>query len=159
MDEKVKEAIDKSVLCWLATATPEGVPNVSPKEVFTYFNDTIIIANIASPNSVKNIRENDQVCVSFIDILVQKGFQVKGKANILDNSSEGYSSLEKPLLAITQGKYPFQSITQIEIQSIKPIIAPSYFLFPERTEQDQIESAMKTYGFTTWLAIQKWDGF
>lgn len=29
------ESIDKSVLCWLATASGEGIPNVSPKEMFT----------------------------------------------------------------------------------------------------------------------------
>jgi hypothetical protein len=41
-------------LCWLATVSPENVPNVSPEEVFNYYGtDKIMIAKIAPPESVK----------------------------------------------------------------------------------------------------------
>ena len=54
--------IDQSVLCWLATSDKDNFPNVSPKEMFTHFEDNkILIANIASPNSVANILENSNV--------------------------------------------------------------------------------------------------
>lgn len=143
----VKKYIEKSVLCWLATASDEGVPNVSPKEIFNYYNDNyIIIANIASPQTVRNIQKNDQVCISFIDILVQKGYQLKGKAEIVKKSDEGFIDMEKVLLKMTDGKFPFSSITKIKIEQIKPILAPRYILFPETTEAEQIESAKKTYG-------------
>ncbi len=145
--DEIKRAINKSVLCWLATFSKDNIPNVSPKEVFTYFeDDQIIIANIASPQSVSNIQENNQVCVSFIDILIQKGFQIKGQAEIIDAVHPDYSGMESTLLKITGGKYPFKTITSIKIEKVKPIIAPSYFLFPEITEKEQIENAKKTYG-------------
>ena len=47
--EEIKKSIDSSVPCWLAIVSSEGMPNESPKEVFTYFEDEVIIANIASP--------------------------------------------------------------------------------------------------------------
>ncbi len=148
MNEEIRESIEKSVLCWLATSTLTGVPNVSPKEVFTTYGDYIIIANIASPNTIKNIQRNANICISFIDIFIQKGFQIKGKAKIVKSDSPEYQELSKPLLKITSGKFPFQSITQIEIAHAKPIIAPKYLLYPETTEQQQIESALETYGVT-----------
>jgi len=56
-------------LCWLATVSEEGVPNVSPKELFVFEGEKhLLIANIASPQSVKNIQANCQVCVSGINI-------------------------------------------------------------------------------------------
>ena len=71
---EIKNYIERSVLCWLATADAAGVPNVSPKEIFVPFGDDhLLIANIASPESVKNIRGNPHVCVSFVDVFVQKG--------------------------------------------------------------------------------------
>ena len=74
--EAIKQSIDKSILCWLATVSDAGMPNVSPKEIFQYYReDRVIIANIASPQSIKNIEQNPNICVSFIDILVQKGYQ------------------------------------------------------------------------------------
>jgi len=148
LNTEVKHYIDKSVLCWLATATVDRQPNVSPKEVFTYYgNDTILIANIASPQTVKNIKANNKVCISFIDVLVQKGFQLKGTAEIIDDNYSEYEEFESKLLAITKGKFPFKSITVIKVIKVKPIVAPSYLFYPETTtEALQIESAQKIYG-------------
>lgn len=71
--QEVKNSIDKSVLCWLATANRKAEPNVSPKELFTDKNDrTLLIAQIASPRRIANIRKNPNVCLSFVDIFVQK---------------------------------------------------------------------------------------
>ena len=146
----IKSSIDKSVLCWLATASKENIPNVSPKEIFQYYqSDKIIIANIASPQTVKNIRVNKNVCISFIDILVQKGFQIKGVAEIIDPDHPEFSDMEKVLLEMTGGNFPFKTITQITVEKIKPILAPRYLLYPETTEKQQIESAKKAYGFNS----------
>lgn len=143
---EIQESIDRSVLCWLATASVEGVPNVSPKEIFVaYGSDTILVANIASPQTVRNIRENPQVCISFIDVLVQKGFQLKGKAEIVGKSAPDFPALEAVLLPLTEGKFPFASVTRITLESAKPIIAPRYRFYPETTEAEQIESARKSY--------------
>ena len=142
-----KDYINRSILCWLATVSTENVPNVSPKEIFNYYGtDKIIVANIASPQTVENIMQNENVCVSFIDILVQKGFQVKGKAKIIGKADSEFSKMEKILTEMTGGKFPFVTITEITLREIKPIIAPKYILYPETTEKEQIESAKKMYG-------------
>ena len=147
LTEENKEYINRSVLCWLATVSTENVPNVSPKEIFNYFGkDKIIVANIASPQTVRNIKKNENVCVSFIDILVQKGFQVKGKARIIGKTDAEFSEMEEKLTEMTGGKFPFSTITEIAVGHVKPIIAPKYILYPETTEKEQIESAKKAYG-------------
>jgi len=147
LTREIKEFIDKSVLCWLATVSVENIPNVSPKEIFTYYEtDKIIVANIASPQTVRNIKQNENVCVSFIDILVQKGFQIKGKAEIIGKKDSEFSEMEKILIEMTGGKFPFRTITKINIEQAKPIIAPKYVLYPKTTEKEQIESAKRAYG-------------
>jgi hypothetical protein len=53
----IRNYIDRSVLCWLATVSADDYPNVSPKEIFHYFGtDKLIIANVASPNFVDELR-------------------------------------------------------------------------------------------------------
>lgn len=47
---------------------------------------------------------------------------------------------------MTDGKFPFNSITKIGIEQAKKIIAPKYLLYPETTEHEQIERAKKAYG-------------
>jgi len=147
LNTEVKEYINKSVLCWLATASTENVPNVSPKEIFNYYGTgKIIVANIASPQTVRNIKQNENVCVSFIDILVQKGFQLKGKAKIIGKTDSEFSEMKEILSEMTGGNFPFPTITEITVEQVKPIIAPKYILYPETTEKEQIESAKKIYG-------------
>lgn len=147
LNTEIKESINKSVLCWLATTSDQNVPNVSPKEIFNWFGkDKIIVANIASPQTTRNIIQNENVCVSFIDVLIQKGFQLKGKAKIIDNTDFGFLEKENILTEMTGGSFPFTTITEITIEHIKPIIAPKYILYPETTEKEQIESAKKAYG-------------
>jgi len=146
LTKDIKEYIDKSVLCWLATSSTENIPNVSPKECFTHFGtDRIIIANIASPQTVRNIELNENVCVSFIDIFVQKGFQIKGKAEIIKKAHSEFTAMNKILTEMTGGKFPFNTITEITLEQVKPIIAPSYILYPETTEMKQIENSKKSY--------------
>lgn len=148
LTKEIKDSIDNSVLCWLATVSKENTPNVSPKEIFNYFGaNEIIIANIASPQTVKNIKQNENVCISFIDILVQKGFQVYGKAEIIKKEDSLFLERAKVLTEMTEGLFPFATITRINITRTKPIIAPRYMLFPKTTEKEQIASARKTYGF------------
>lgn len=148
LSKEVIELMNRSVLCWLASVSSELQPNVSPKEIFKYYEaDEIIIANIASPQSVKNIQSNPKVCLSFIDILVQKGFQLKGSARILLKEDKGYKERELELLKMTQGNFPFASITNIQVSSIKKILAPRYLLFPNTTEEEQVKQAKISYGF------------
>jgi len=103
-----------AILCWLATANQHGQPNVSPKEVWTFKDDqTLIIANIASPNSVKNIEENPLVGVSFIDIFLQKGQKLKGKAEIIKKGNPNFKESYDLLFAIAGEDYPFSSIISV----------------------------------------------
>ena len=147
-NDKHRESIRKSVLCWLATATVDGYPNVSPKEVFCCYEDNkILIANIASPGSLKNIISNNKVCVSVVDILSQKGSQFKGRAEVHKKGDAKFNELSQPLLTITKGLFPFSSLFLIEVEKAKEILAPRYWMFPETTEEEQIESAKKLYGF------------
>ena len=145
---EIKKYIDKSVLCWLATSSSDNVPNVSPKEIFSYHGEnSIIIANIASPQSLKNIKQNKNVCLSFIDVLVQKGFQLKGIAKIITISDPDFIEMENVLLKMTEGKFPFSNIIKITVEYTKPIIAPRYLLYPETTEDEQVKNARNSYGF------------
>ena len=144
---EIRDSISRSVLCWLATSSADNIPNVSPKEIFTTFGDSmILIANIASPGSIRNINENKNVCVSFIDFFVQKGFQLKGRAHVVNKDDPGFEDLSAPLRKMAGDKFPVTSVIAITVTSAKPILAPSYIFFPGTSEAGQVSSAMKTYG-------------
>jgi uncharacterized protein len=145
--EEVKHCIKKSILCWLATTDSRNEPNVSPKEMFTLYGEsTLLVANIASPQTVRNIVANPKVCVSFVDIFIQKGFKVKGTAKVIDNTDKDYDHKLKMLIDLFTDKFPIKSIIEIDLIKAERILAPSYYLYPETTEKNQAENAMKSYG-------------
>lgn len=147
LTDKTLEYINRSVLCWLATADASGAPNVSPKEVFAVLGtDMMLVANIGSPASVRNIKTNPKVCVSFVDIFVQKGCKVLGTAEVVLPADPRYREMEAALYPIAQGAFQIHSIIAVHVTEVESIIAPSYRLVPGTTEQSQVASAMRTYG-------------
>ena len=76
----------------------------------------------------------------------KKAFKLKEKEALLKKWILIFLEMEKILNKITDGKFPFSSISKITIEHVKPIIAPSYILYPETTEKEQIEKSKKTYG-------------
>lgn len=144
----IRSMAQRSVLCWLATADASGQPNVSPKEIFAILDDEhIVVANIASPGSAKNIRANAKVCLSFIDVFAQKGYKVLGLATEAQPSDAAYARWVEPLRAMAGERFPIHSVFVVRATAVEPIVAPSYRLYPSETsEEKQIESALLAYG-------------
>ena len=147
MNDAVLQCVQQSVLTWLATIDENGFPNVSPKEIFCASGARLLlIANIASPGSMRNILARPEVCLSFVNIFSQKGFKIKGTATVAQVGDGAFSTFSPPLAELAGQRFPFSSLFVIEVRSVVPIMAPSYLLFPETQESVQIASAMRTYG-------------
>ena len=136
------------VLCWLATVDEQGQPNVSPKEVFAVLDKQyLLIAHIASPQSVRNIQHNTKVCVSMIDIFVQRGWKLQGHAQYVGASDKVFQKYAQPLNALAGEKFTIQGVMFVRVEKAQRIVAPSYRFYPNSTtEASQIASAMKAYG-------------
>lgn len=147
LTDEIKRYTERSVLCWLATCSRQGEPNVSPKEMFTYTDDyTLLIAHIASPNSIKNILENPQVCVSLVDLFVQKGFKLIGRARLIFPHEDEFAREAQRFIAKFGEGYPIRALIEIKVQRTERIIAPNYYLKPGTTEESQVQEALRTYG-------------
>lgn len=147
LTDEVKAYVERCVLCWLATVDSSGCPNVSPKQIFSAYGDErILIANIASAGSVRNISGEARVCVSFVDVFIQKGFKVRGQAQLVQEADSRYPELVSPLKDMTEGKFPISSVIEVWANEVEAIRAPSYQFYPETTEEDQVKGAMAAYG-------------
>ncbi|MEA5465976.1 pyridoxamine 5'-phosphate oxidase family protein [Leptothoe sp. PORK10 BA2] len=148
---EVSQSIESSVLCWLATIAPDGSPNVSPKEVFMHDgNGRIIVAHIASPQTVRNIESNPLVCLSFIDVFTQKGHKVRGIAKILRESHDRYPEQKANLAQLVGDTFPIPAVIEVEPTAIEEIIAPSYRMFPHTTTSQMVQQALATYKVTEY---------
>ena len=93
LTDEAKKAIAEISPSLVATAGGTGKPNVSAKGSLRVLDDDhLVFADIASPRTVANIRENPRVAVICLDAAARKGCRIWGKGSVL-NSGELYDQL------------------------------------------------------------------
>jgi len=86
LTEEVKKMIAELIPAFVATASKSGKPNVSPKgSLRVVDNEHVAFAEIMSPNTLANIKENPQVEVLVFDPAVWGGCRVRGRAEVLES--------------------------------------------------------------------------
>ena len=86
LTEEAKKIIAEYGPALIATASKEGNPNVSPKGSFRVLDDEhVIFANIASPRTMANLKQNPQLTAIIFDRSTRKGCRIWGKAEVLDS--------------------------------------------------------------------------
>jgi uncharacterized protein len=83
--EQVKETLQNVKPAYVATASESGKPNVSAKgSVRIIDDDTIAFADVASPRTVANLRENDNISLIVPGNDSQKGCRIWGIGRVVN---------------------------------------------------------------------------
>lgn len=103
---------------WVATATPEGVPNVTPKGTVKVLDDQhLIFADLFSLKTRQNLEQNKHVAITVIDPATRKGYQVKGTAELISSGplyEKMVAGLKQASTALPAPKY----VVKISVDSI-----------------------------------------
>jgi predicted pyridoxine 5'-phosphate oxidase superfamily flavin-nucleotide-binding protein len=115
-------------LGFVATVTPDGRPNVSPKGTTTVLDDEhLMFADVASPGTVANIAANPQVEINVVDPIVRKGYRFRGIATVHSNGDE----FERALTVLrergsTLGRERIRSIVVVAVTDAAALFSPAY---------------------------------
>src|SRR5580704_11340622 len=86
LTEEMKHVVTELQLCYAATVTPDGKPNLSPKGSITVLSDDELgFADLASPGTIDNLRHNPAIELNVVDPFTRRGFRFKGRAEIVKN--------------------------------------------------------------------------
>jgi predicted pyridoxine 5'-phosphate oxidase superfamily flavin-nucleotide-binding protein len=121
----MKRIIEEQRLGFVATAAPDGTPNVSPKGTFIVLDDdTIAFAEIRSPGTIKNLRANPRIEINFVDPFVRKGYRFAGRADVVERGAVAFDALLsrfRGALAPRMG-----AIVKITVTRALPLTSPAY---------------------------------
>jgi predicted pyridoxine 5'-phosphate oxidase superfamily flavin-nucleotide-binding protein len=93
LTEEAKKIISEFGPALIATASKTGKPNVSPKGSFRVLDEEhVVFANIASPRTIANLKENPQLTAIIFDRSTRKGCRIWGKAEIM-NAGELFDTI------------------------------------------------------------------
>jgi predicted pyridoxine 5'-phosphate oxidase superfamily flavin-nucleotide-binding protein len=105
-------------LAWVATADAKGLPNLAPKGTVEFADEeTIVFADLFSLKTRANLEANLQVAVAVVDPSPPKGFQFKGKAELL-TSGPVYEACAKKLKEAMPDLPPPKYLVRIKVAEI-----------------------------------------
>ena len=84
LTEEMKRVVTDIQLCYAATVTPDGKPNLSPKGSITVLSDDELgFTDLAAPGTIENLRHNPAIELNVVDPFTHRGFRFKGAAKVM----------------------------------------------------------------------------
>ena len=121
----MKRMLDEQRLGFVATVCPDGTPNLSPKGTTTAWDDDhLVFADIHSPGTIANLRQNPHIEVNVVDPFARKGYRFKGTASVLTESPQ-YDAIVA-FYRQRGSRAVIRAIVLIEISQAAPLISPAY---------------------------------
>ena len=119
IEDAHKSLIEDVGLCYVATSSSDGVPNVSPKGSITVLDDDhLAFADIMSPGTRANLEQNDKVAVFVCQPEKFRGFQFKGTVEL---SQEGplYDQLTAAIKEKGLKLPPIKNAVKIKVEEVR----------------------------------------
>ena len=149
----MRRVVEEQRLGFVATVCPDGTPNLSPKGTTAVWDDDhLVFANIRSPGTLANLRQNPSVEINLVDPFVRNGYRFKGVASILESGP-----LYDQLIAFYKERGSqvsvIREIVMVRVQRAQPIISPAYDL---GLTEDEVRARFERHfqslrgGKTTW---------
>ena len=125
--DEISNFLDVQKLGYVATVSSDSKPNVSPKGTIARWNsNTLIFADIRSPDTIANLKQNPHVEISVIDPLVRRGYLFEGIAKVI-NTGEVFGSVLE-FYKKKGVKSPIQSVILVKISNVTNVTSPLYDL-------------------------------
>lgn len=127
LTDDMKRVISEQRLGFVATVCPDGTPNLSPKgSTEVWDDDHLIFADIRSPGTIANLRQNPAIEINVVDQVSRKGYRFKGTAEVLTDGS-----VFEKALAIRQERgsmNPLRAVVLVTVKRALPVTSPVYDL-------------------------------
>src|SRR5215831_10343142 len=125
---EMKRVVEQQRLGFVATVCSDGTPNLSPKGTTAVWDDDhLVFANIRSPGTLANLRQNANVEVNVVDPFLRKGYRFKGVAVVLASGS-----LYDHVIAFYKERgsrvSAIREVVLVRVHSAQPIDSPAYDL-------------------------------
>ena len=140
----MKQVVRQQRLGFIATVCPDGTPNLSPKgTVAVWDDDHLVFADLASPATIANLRQNPALEINVVDVFSRKGYRFKGTASIIEKElqeslfNEILQAFEQGTRAVHPARLPASRYVLMKVERALPLVSPGYV--PGKTEKETRE--------------------
>ena len=120
--------IEQWRLGFVATVTPGGRPNLSPKGTFIVVDrETVAFGEIRSPQTVANLTVNPELEINFVDQFVRKGVRIRGHAVFVRRGTAKFEALFPEFEALwSELAKRINLIVKVPVDEVRPLTTPPY---------------------------------
>ena len=133
ISSEIKSFLNSQKLGYVATVSPDGKPNISPKgTIISWNSDLLVFANIRSPDTMSNLKTNSSMEINVIDPLSRKGYLFIGTGEIIKDSP-----LFDEILTYYKNsgiQSPINSVVLVTVSSVSEVTSPLYDLGKSESE-------------------------
>jgi predicted pyridoxine 5'-phosphate oxidase superfamily flavin-nucleotide-binding protein len=126
----MQRVVREQSLGFVATVTPDGQANLSPKGTTTVWDgEHLMFADVASPGTVANLAVNPSVAVNVVDPLRRKGYRFAGTGRVVTAGPDYERGLEiLRAQGSSLGPDRVRAIVVIAVTEAAPLWSPAYDL-------------------------------
>jgi hypothetical protein len=138
---KIKNFLIQQKLGYVATVSSDGMPNISPKgTIVGWDSETLVFANIRSPDTIDNLKNNPNVEINVIDPILRKGYLFSGVCTILTDGNlfDDIFSYYRNYGVTSM----IHSIVLVKLSKISPVTSPLYDM---GISEDEMKLKWKTH--------------
>ena len=140
----MRAVIEAVHLCFAATVTPEGQPNLSPKGTIGVWDDThLYFLDIASPGTRANITHSPWMELNVVEQLSRRGYRFSGKAELHMEGSVVYDEARRRVYGDTPPTQPVAAVVVLAIERAAPLLSPAYWRVADETALREIWRARR----------------
>lgn len=134
--------IKQAILSFIATVNEDGTPNLSPKASLMLRNGVLYFADIASPQTITNLKRNPAIEMNVVDIFQRRGYRFKGQGLVLSYGDDEHSTIVDDVRATNGPEYLVDHVVKIEPTSITPLLVPAFVIAdPGRSHEHLLPEA------------------
>jgi uncharacterized protein len=124
----MRAVIEASQLCFAATVTPDGRPNLSPKGTIRVWDDEhLFFLDIASPQTRANLEHSPSLELNVVDQLSRRGYRFAGTATLHHPGSVVYADAVHRVYGDTPPSSPPSTVVLLAVERASPVLSPAYW--------------------------------
>jgi predicted pyridoxine 5'-phosphate oxidase superfamily flavin-nucleotide-binding protein len=142
LTDEMKRVVRQQRLGYVATISPDGSPNLSPKGSLTVWGDShLAFADIESPHTIRNLSSNPATEINVVDPFIRKGYRFRGQGTVHRSGDtywkilEGYKSEGADIRRV-------RTVALIEVTHVAPLVSPVYTM---SLSEDEVRRLWEEY--------------
>ena len=135
LTDDMRAVIEATHLCFAATVTPDGRPNLSPKGTIRVWDDHhLFFLDIASPGTSANLAASPWMEINVVEQLSRRGYRFFGRAEVHPVGSPVCADALQRVFGDTEPAYPVSAVVLLEVDRVEALLSPAYWRVSDENE-------------------------